>query len=414
MSIKRWVKSPGEPLSIAPGYREAFLLSGYQADLVAFSNTAAARAALGEKWQALELLAEPSIFLSWAWIETWLEVVIEPAMNLLLIEVQKAGVCCGLALAAVCERGAGPFRSRVAFLNELPVGGRDLTMEKNGVLAHAGLERAMFAAVTAALARSSLRIDEIRASGIDQRYLSEPDDRAVAVVVTDERRRCWLLGKPETEAVASLDLTALLAQLSRSRRWQITRFQRLAEAEGGAVVLDEARETAEAARWFERLAELHTVYWQQQGKPGAFRNPRWQRFHWRLIERLLPAGQVQLVRIRAGEVELGYLYNLRQRDEMANIQSGFAYRADNRWRPGYLSHLLAADAAQRQGCRRYDLLMGDDDYKATIARPGAELFWLQIFPRRRFNQRLLLWRLLEAYRRLRTSSRPKAQGELRS
>lgn len=410
MGLKAWFKAPGDPAALPGDYSQEISVGSALVRLTGLPGPLASRVLAG-KWRRLELLADASLFLSWPWIHSWLEEVVG-GRQVIVLEVHRSGELVALVVATLFKRKILGKTSRVAFLNELPLAGHNMVVEKNGAIAVRGQESVSFFAAVSALADSSLGIDEIRCNAIDERYLDESSLCSHFSMVSEGRAPCWLLGKTETP----LFREGLLNTFSKNRRSQISRFQRQVEKKHGLLTTVIASDEEQARDFFDRLEALHTCYWRSQGLPGSFSNSRWKAFHWSLIRQLLPDGRVQLVKITAGGQELGYLYNIGQGMVMSNIQSGFVYRDDNRWRPGYVSHLLAAEAAARLGYRQYDLLMGDDGYKSSIAREGVRLDWFSLFPKRSLwnNRRYWLRLLLELYRWVRTSSKPNAQGDSRS
>ncbi|HEY6178199.1 MAG TPA: GNAT family N-acetyltransferase, partial [Kofleriaceae bacterium] len=124
--------------------------------------------------------------------------------------------------------------------------------------------------------------------------------------------------------------------------------------------------------------------WAERGQAGAFL-PFVHRFHQRLIEQRFASGEIQLVRIRAGDATIGCLYNFVWLGEVAFYQSGLAYETDSKLKPGLVCHALAIDHAARAGHRCYDFLGGDSRYKQSLATDARELVWLRLQkPRLRF------------------------------
>lgn len=409
--MKQWFKYLGRVAPLPGEFVEKATFGGVAIELATFTDAPMARARLATQWRRLEAESDGGFFLTWAWMESWLEEIVE-GRSLLQATLTESGQIVGLALIAILERRVVGRLSRVAFFHELPIPGSDMTIEKNGCLCKSGEESRLFGLLIDALGASSLKIDEMQCRAIDERYLGGWNRAGFYPPAYDKQAPCWLVGKKESDE--SLGLQGLMDSLSKNRRWQINRFIRLATERYGPLTVSVAKTGQEAQAYFQAMGDLHTIYWQAQGLPGVFANRRWQHFHQALIEKLLPKGSVQLARVTAGEQDVGFLYNVAWRKEVSNIQCGFKYLPDNRWRPGYASHLLAAAAAGEEGYRYYDLLMGDDEYKRSIARPGRQLVWLSLFARRRLNPRYMLWLMLEAYRWVRMSSKPKAQGDSRS
>lgn len=169
-----------------------------------------------------------------------------------------------------------------------------------------------------------------------------------------------------------------LAHLSANARGQIRRsLRRFAEA--GEVVLARAESESEALAWLDALIALHQRSWQARGKPGAFADPFMRRFHRALVARALPHGEVDLLRLSAGERVLGYLYNLRRDGHVCAYQSGFdPAAADSHRKPGLVAHLLAIGRAAEEGAGLYDFLAGEDRYKRSLATGSRDLVWTEL------------------------------------
>ncbi len=164
------------------------------------------------------------------------------------------------------------------------------------------------------------------------------------------------------------------AVLSRNARQQLRRARRRYEAHG-PLRLARAGDLDTALEWFAGLETLHQRTWHARGRPGAFANEFFGRFHEALIRRLLPVGGVELLRITAGERLLGYLYNLRSRTTVYAYASGFDYPEDNRYRPGIVSHALCIEDHLTAGVRVYDFLAGEGRYKRSLSTGSYRLIW---------------------------------------
>jgi CelD/BcsL family acetyltransferase involved in cellulose biosynthesis len=190
-----------------------------------------------------------------------------------------------------------------------------------------------------------------------------------------------------TRVAPMLDLAALRGDglghedvLSANTRAQLRRSLR-AYAVLGKLAIRRAADTAEAHRFLDALASLHQATWQHRGRVGAFANPRFARFHHALIDRALPHGEIELWRVAAGPVEVGYLYNFQHRGRVLAYQSGFDYAvADHRAKPGLTCHHLAIERAVAEQRACYDFMAGDDRYKRSFSNAASTLYWLTAGP----------------------------------
>jgi CelD/BcsL family acetyltransferase involved in cellulose biosynthesis len=317
-------------------------------------------AALAAEWRALEAEAAPvAPFRSWTWVGCLAE---ERYPDPVLLRAEAAGRLVGLALfnrrrgrLALAESGEGRL--------DAPY------IEHNAPLLRSD-NRAALGALLAAAAR---------VPGARRLVLSGvvPEVAAAAPGVAWRRRA-------SPAPFVALEVVRAngdpLAHLSANTRQQVRRSLRRF-AEEGPVVLTAATGTAEAAAWLEALIGLHQRSWQARGRPGAFADPFMRRFHQALVARAMEAGELDLLRLTAGERVLGYLYNLRRDGHVCAYQSGFAAEAaDAQRKPGLVAHLLAIGQAAARGDTVYDFLAGEARYKSSLATGTRELVWTEQVP----------------------------------
>ncbi len=331
-----------------------------------------ARPALQAAWLALEPESRASFFQTWDWIGCWLETT---GLGPRLLIARRAGRVVGLAL--LHERlERRPWGSvRAWYLNRSGDPRFDtITIEYNGILAERGgeaavgracLEHLLDGEIAGASRRRRLYLDGVSAElyGWLRQAGAAPRVRAQSPCPYVE------LGSIGGGGAGG----AYLDRLSRNTRHQIRRSIRLCDA---APAVEAAADVDQALAYFDALKALHQAYWTAKGKPGAFAEPFFERFHQRLIAAAQPAGRVELLQIAAAGRPLGYLYNLLADGEVYSYQSGFAYRADNRFKPGLVAHALAIEDYRRRGFRRYHLMAGAARYKASLASDAAEMYWL--------------------------------------
>lgn len=259
------------------------------------------------------------------------------------------------------------------WLGESGVAERDsIFIEHNGLLVARGAEAALQPSMNLLLGGSWRR--RLVLSGVSDAHLAAACATSGAVRIHASRPAPFV-------ALQALPAGGFLAALSASTRYQLRRSARR-YASHGPPAIRRAETLAEALDTLDELAVLHQATWTARGKPGAFANTAFRRFHAALIERALPRGEVDLLRIAAGEKTIGCLYNFRFASDVLAYQSGFDYAvSDPHEKPGLTCHHLAIEAAQAEGARRYDFLAGEDRYKASLAGASETLHWLDIVPR---------------------------------
>jgi len=194
-------------------------------------------------------------------------------------------------------------------------------------------------------------------------------------------RPCYSVSLDKVRAAKGSDYLSLLGGDLRS---QIRRSYKL-YLERGPITVEVATDLEQARAFYREMVALHQVTWEQRGQPGAFALPYFRQFHERLVETRLGLGEIQLMRIRAGDTTLGCLYNFLWKGDVLFYQSGIAYESDNRLKPGLVCHAEAIKHNAAQGARTYDFLAGDARYKRGLSTDVRTMSWLAVQrPRVRF------------------------------
>lgn len=334
-------------------------------------------ASIQRLWEPLAVACRSSYFLSWPWVENWLA-TLPPTTALELLVVEQGGE----ALAAGFIGRRTMVRSRVLptrarFLNatgHLAID--EICLEHNAFLARNGLGlRQLADALPGAW-------DELFLGAMDVAPESESSQPAwPSRLQVRGTRPCYVVDLNKVRAAKGSDYLSLLGGDLRS---QIRRSYKL-YLERGAITAEVATEPAQARAFYEEMVALHQKTWKQRGHPGAFALPYFRRFHERLIDVRLGAGDIQLMRIRAGDTTLGVLYNFVWNGEVLFYQSGVTYESDNRLKPGLVCHAEAVKLNAGRGAKTYDFLAGDARYKRGLSTDVRTMSWLTVQrPRVRF------------------------------
>jgi hypothetical protein len=172
--------------------------------------------------------------------------------------------------------------------------------------------------------------------------------------------------------------------MAKKRRARIRHTQELYE-KLGALQFEVARNKQQAAEFLAELKLLHQNRWETRSVRGAFDYPFFHKFHIELIDKHFDDGVIQLMRLRAGQVTIGVLYNFVHNGDVTVYQTGFNYsqvRSPNKESPGLLTHVMAIEHNRALGYKRYDLLAGDSDYKRALSNKTVELWWGRVQKRR--------------------------------
>jgi CelD/BcsL family acetyltransferase involved in cellulose biosynthesis len=344
-------------------------------------------ASLGDEWRQLEAAADGSLFQSWTWLGCQVE---SRFTNPLVLRATLAGRVIGLALF----NRTGPWFAPTLWLHQTGRRADDsVFIEHNGPLLARGHQDLLYPMLAAASKHGKL-------------VLSGVDDSVFQVIrswVATKNERCFAITSRPSPFI---DLTPYpseqtwLASLSASTRYRLRRSQRSFErafAVSGLAV-QTAADVSQALIFLQALAVLHQQSWVARGQPGAFSVPAFMDFHRALVERGLPRGEVQLLRVFAPDEKngqpIGYLYNLRWRDKIYAYQSGFDYRTTSQHQlPGMTCHHMAIAAALTANIKIYDFMAGAAQYKTSLTNSGVPMHWLVMTRRRTLQD---LWQQLHA------------------
>ena len=372
--------------------------------------------AIADMWQGLEPDCERSFFQSWGWIGTWLK-SLPAGMRPQLISARAADKIVGLAvLIPQRVQRHRIFFSDALFLNETGVAKYNFVVEHNGFLLKSGDEAEILTQCLRALVAAPRRWDELFISAVrtDNPLFRTP-------ILKELGLRLQTL---KTSTSRYVDLAELrlnnqdyLATLSSNTRYQIRRALRK-YTEIGPVELHVATTLEQAQHYFDNLKELHQAYWVGKGRPGSFANPVWEQFHRRLIDTRYAHAEIQMIRLSAGETDIGYLYIFVKNGWVYALQSGFRYDTppatardggstgnagaissatardggstggrpleanagaiSSALHPGYVSHYLAIEYNLKHGTGVYDFLAGDAQYKSSLSHKDHTLAWVVV------------------------------------
>jgi CelD/BcsL family acetyltransferase involved in cellulose biosynthesis len=321
-------------------------------------------AAVEAKWRDLETRSEPSFFQSWTWTGCLVE---ERFPDPVLVEAHENGRT--VALALFNRRG------RTLYLGESGDHTLDCVyIEFNGILAESGSEVRLTTACLRAMRSGSGAWSLIAKPSL---VLS-----GISAMTAAAAGHAGLVRSNRSLSAPLVDLTSndnrFLDSRSANTRQQLRRSDRHYMAIGD-IAIERAETITEGYEFFDALAVLHQATWLARGKPGAFANPFFGRFHRALIARGLAGGEIDLLRVTTGSQAIGFLYNFLYRSHSLAYQSGFDYvGAGRHGKPGMTCHHEAIRFAARRGAIRYDFLAGEDRYKRSLSDRADVLHWVEV------------------------------------
>lgn len=331
--------------------------------------------ALEKEWTDLETRADASFFISWVWIGTWLH-TLPGDIETYFIRVTSNGRTLALTILVRNQiRRHWFIGSNALFLNSTGDPGYDeITIEYNSILAEKSLENDCYKAILEFLGQANKSYDEIYLDGC----IKSPPESSIAkgrseLIVRDYQEYHFV----DLESLRKKNVE-YIDQLSSNTRQQIRRSIRAYE-KVGKVRIDVADTHEDARKYLQGLQELHQTYWEDKGEPGSFSNKYFLLFHESLVTRRFDPEYIQLMKISAGEQQIGFLYNFKYRGHVYNYQSGFNYNvADRLNKPGLVSHYLAVIHNTKSGENIYDFMAGALQYKKSLGTHSDRMAWIVI------------------------------------
>lgn len=326
---------------------------------------------LAAEWRDLESRGVGSFFTSWSWIGLWIR-LLSNAADLRLIRAALGRQTVGLGVLAVCAE----HRNHVIFSKTLRLhatGSPDfdiLAIECNGFLVARGAEEMVSLAILNYLTVRERNWDELVLDGLwgTPEWPVHPSSVRPRV-----RRHANHYVRLAAVRQAQDGYLSLLGAKTRAR------IRRSFKEYGtvGPLALHAAADKTQALEFFDGLKTLHQSYWISRGKPGAFANPFFERFHRQLVDEAFNRGEIQMLAMEAGGRRLGYIYNFIYQGRVYNYQSGLDYAiCEKHNRPGLVAHAYAIEFSARSGHDIYDFLAGDVEYKQALGTDVAVMSWI--------------------------------------
>lgn len=349
-------------------------------------------------------LAGACPFRSWTWLSTWWKHFGESHQLRVLAVFDDNRDClatsaCRTAHAPDALRGILPL-----YVNHSPARGRVLRLLSDGEVCSEHLDLLSDedkpSEVAAALA-SHLVTHAGEWDLLQLTTLVEQDRNLGALVAKLCARGCRAARTPGTN-LWSIPLPAsweeFLAMQSKSHRKQIRQLDRRV-LEGPRACWIEVCDDQEFDAAWPVLVDLHQRRRQSLGEPGCFASRPWASFHYEVARKLLADGMLRLSVLTLDDRPIAAEYHLCDGTATYAYQGGLdPDRVSDE--PGQLAMILCVKRAIADRHERFELLRGDEPYKAHWRAVPSATADIDIIPPRP----LAYWRHL-SWRGLRRASR---------
>jgi CelD/BcsL family acetyltransferase involved in cellulose biosynthesis len=246
------------------------------------------------------------------------------------------------------------------------LGGGETCSEYVSIRCEAGFEDDVAATLADWLTEANLideddRWDVLKLAAVDQgdpvvgRLLDHLEDRGHRVDRKPGVNR-WRIELPAT-------WDDYLATLSKCHRKKLRRLER-DDFDSGRVLVHWVHSQADLDRALSILVDLHQRRWQTQGKSGCFASRRFLQFHHDVTAQLLSGNALLMNWLELDGRPIAATYDLGGGGGVYAYQSGIDPESLDR-QPGRLMNLASIRRAIERGDQFYDLLRGDEPYKAN-------------------------------------------------
>jgi CelD/BcsL family acetyltransferase involved in cellulose biosynthesis len=341
---------------------------------------------IASRWQQLAESCAGSIFLSPLWIETWLETfgdVVQASLVTFRAAGQDVGVCMVVQTPASLAR---PLR-RLS-LNASGEPAEDtLYVELNDVLCRPGWQTETARALGAYVIGQSW--DECKLDGFCPGPVYDELKREFAGLEIEEN---WQASYYVNIAALRTAGISYAQALGPGREKYLQRKLRY-HAQLGELRVEAAATSEQAGLMLDELAVLNLRRFRKLGRSSIWNSKRFWAFHRSFIRRGFAAGNVQLLRVTAGQELVGLLFNLVHNNKVYFYQCGYNYTADRRLSPGVVTLALAVEYSREAGFDEFDFLAGDSAYKEWMSTGCRRLTWTSF---RRASARVWIYNRLRA------------------
>lgn len=184
---------------------------------------------------------------------------------------------------------------------------------------------------------------------------------------------CWSVDLPKT-------WDEFLTLQSRSHRKQLRRLEKRVLG-SYLTVWHQVKLLEEFDEAWAIFVDLHQRRRMSLGEAGCFASPRWAAFHEDVARRLLTEGRLRLSWLEVAGQPIAAEYDFAGGRTTYAYQGGFDPDRLSE-EPGRLSMIRTLQHAIAEGHRKFDLLRGDEPYKAHWRATPKETFHVQVIPHR--------------------------------
>lgn len=324
-------------------------------------------------WQKLTEHQTISYFLSWGWVENWLDLLpSDSSVKLAVINKNDKPI------AAFFLGAAKTVRKKVIHTQQLHLNATGmleydlLAIEHNGILLAKGVNLSL---------KELLELlpgewDEFLFPALDTN--SFPGNNLTIPSVSYKIVNRYVVSRFIDLSLVRQRDNDLTTLLKKKTRVNIRRSFNLYKKHYGPIHLEAASTIKEALEILNEISHFNKQRFEGSKIISSFHNDFFVNFHTSLIRKRFDQDDMQLLRIVSGDTLIGSLYSFIFHGHVCQYQGGFNFDVDNRLQPGLVCHTEAVRHNAQQGHLVYDLMAGDYEYKKRIATSEYSSNWAKI------------------------------------
>jgi CelD/BcsL family acetyltransferase involved in cellulose biosynthesis len=310
-------------------------------------------------WESLYQQSDCSVFLSWSWVQAWLDSITSKPIVLAAYENED---CVGLALLAQRNSPSlAGFKIKQLWLHRSGEPAIDqVWIEHNDFLVHRKNDKQIRSAMLAYLFEQKALCQEL--------YFGLTNSAVINALTLKWPHYREVINSPDFE-VNLRDKTHLddyLADLSKNTRSQIRRTEKIL-TQSGDLTLTLAQGNSQKKQFLDDISQLHKEKWRDTEFGSGFDNPAFERFHHHLVFEKQETNKTRIYCLCHNTQPMAYIYILLDENTWYFYLSAIKSHADNRVKVGLLAHAYIIQAAISEGITRYSFLAGEARYKRSLS-----------------------------------------------
>lgn len=331
--------------------------------------------------ERLSSQAAISYFLTWGWIENWLDCLDKTGTEIKFYSYSKNSVpLCAFFAGARKGRRHGIIKFNNIYLNTTGISEFDeLCIEYNSML----YNMAETLNLHEVISRLPMEWDEIIFPALSEELFP---GLCMQSNQKTHRNSPWniIVDRIEPTPYVSLEQVrnepgGYIPLLGKNTRYNLRKSYKIYKKQG-PVSLIPAVDKESALDIYEELVQLHQKSWTDRGYPGAFASAFFYDFHKKLITKRFNSGEIQLISIRCGEKTIGCLYNFIHQGIVLQYQSGINYfdLPEKNAHPGFVCYAECINYNAELKHSIFDFMAGSLEYKQRLSTHQKNILWARI------------------------------------